>query len=477
MTGSQILAVVLIGLSLLHWWTAFLRPNWLRLVVGAGLLALLTVVIVQMVGSPLQPVLAGEGPAGRLGQQVLLSLWWLLAARLVVELTKAAFLTRSFSREGRLFSDLLGGLVYLAVLFTIVSMVFALPIGGLVATSGVIAIVLGLALQNTLADVFAGIAVGIERPYGIGDLVWLDGPIEGEVVQINWRSVQIRTAGNDLATVPNSLVAKSRIINRSVPSPRRSAVVRVPCDAAVPPERVIELVQRALLLCPQMLEAPAAAVSLAAIGKHRYQYDVAFAVAQSSLLGPAKSCLLQQVLRQFRAAGIGTAPDGRVLGSPPRLRDIALFQDLAPDTRERLEAQLVRHVLEPGQALFKQGDTEASLFIVSAGVFEVTRGAGEAWARVGRITAGDYIGEIGMLTGVPHAATVTAMTQCTAFELRQDQVAPLLAEQPELVHAFELSVRRGQALLDRSVAASVAAEAMPTGALLDRIRGFFHLRG
>ena len=166
MTGSQILAVVLIGLSLLHWWTAFLRPNWLRLVVGAGLLALLTVVIVQMVGSPLQPVLAGEGPADRLWQQVLLSLWWLLAARLVVELTKAAFLTRSFSREGRLFSDLLGGLVYLAVLLTIVSMVFALPIGGLVATSGVIAIVLGLALQNTLADVFAGIAVGIERPYG-----------------------------------------------------------------------------------------------------------------------------------------------------------------------------------------------------------------------------------------------------------------------------------------------------------------------
>ena len=127
--------------------------------------------------------------------------------------------------------------------------------------------------------------------------------------------------------------------------------------------------------------------------------------------------------------------------------------------------------------LFKQGDTEASLFIVAAGVFEVTRAGRRSVGRVGRISAGDYIGEIGMLTGVPHAATVTALTPCTVFELRQDQVAPLLAEQPELVHAFELSVRRGQALLDRSVAASVAAEAMPDGALLDRIRGFFHLRG
>ena len=94
--------------------------------------------------------------------------------------------------------------------------------------------------------------------------------------------------------------------------------------------------------------------------------------------------------------------------------------------------------------------------------------------RVGRISAGDYIGEIGMLTGEPHAAAVRALTPCTVFELRKADVAPLLAEQPEMAHAFELSARRGQALIERAVAASVGAATLPPGALLDRIRAFFH---
>jgi CRP-like cAMP-binding protein len=106
-------------------------------------------------------------------------------------------------------------------------------------------------------------------------------------------------------------------------------------------------------------------------------------------------------------------------------------------------------------------------------VLEVTRQVGDMVSRIGRISAGDYIGEIGMLTGAPHAATVKALTPCTVFELRKDQVAPLLAEDPNLVHQFEISARRGQALIERGVAASVGAAAMPPGALLDRIRAFF----
>ena len=115
--------------------------------------ALLTVAVTSVAGSPLRPAFAGAGPASRLWQQVIVSAWWLLGARLLVRPAKLALRHRGLPREGRLFSDLLAGLLYLAVLLTIVGTVFGLPVGGLVATSGVIAIVLGLALQSTLADV------------------------------------------------------------------------------------------------------------------------------------------------------------------------------------------------------------------------------------------------------------------------------------------------------------------------------------
>ncbi|HEX2888970.1 mechanosensitive ion channel family protein [Vineibacter terrae] len=483
MTG-QIIASVLTFLALLNWRIVRSRPRWVRLASSVGLFALLTVTMAFTLGSPLDPAFSQEAPADRIWQQINGALWWLLAARLIVEVTTDALMSRRFSGEGRLFSDLLAGFIYLTALFTIVGTVFALPIGGLVATSGVIAIVLGLALQNTLADVFAGIAVGIERPYTIGDRVWLDGPIEGEVVQINWRSVQIRTAGNDIATVPNSVVARSRIINRSNPTTRRSDVVHVPCDAAVAPGRAVELIHRAILLCPHILPAPAPSVALIRIGKRSNHYDVAFSVGHSDLLRQTKSTLLAEVLRQFRFVETGAASSsaareasgaGRGPSSRQGLCDIPLFEALSPEVQAKLEKKLVLRMLEPGQILFSEGDTEASLFIVAAGVLEVSRHTGDSVSSVGRISVGDYIGEIGMLTGVPHAASVTALTASTVFELRKGDVAPLLVEQPELLRILEVSARRGQAILDRSVAASIGKEVVTSGQLLERMRAFFHL--
>jgi small-conductance mechanosensitive channel len=474
---GEIVTTVVAGGCLLNWWATGSRPAWLRFTSSIVLFALLTAAIVYTIGSPLQPKFANDMSSDRLWQQVIISFWWVMTARLTVEITRASVLIKRFSGEGNLFSDLLAGLIYLAVILTIVKTVFGFPIGGLVATSGIIAIVLGLALQNTLADVFAGIAVGIERPYAIGDLVWFEGPIEGEVVQINWRSVQIKTFGNDIATIPNSLVAKSRFINRSVPSMRRSDSVQVPCLRSHPPEQVCELIQQAILLCPNVLEKPPASVALVRIGRRMNHYEISFSVANSSLLWQTKSMLLKEVLRQLKSGAAAFHIRGSRTEPPepanPCMLDIALFEPLTPEKRVELEGQLVRRSLDTGEILFAEGDTEASLFIVHAGVLEVSRGDKHNATVIGRISTGDYIGEIGLLTGAGHAATVKALTPCIVYELRKEFIAPLIKAQPELLHAFEASAKRGQARLDRSVAASVGSQTVPPAQLLDRMRAFF----
>jgi small-conductance mechanosensitive channel len=474
---EQIATAALAGACVLNWWATGSRPAWLRFTTSAALLALLTVAIVYTIGSPLEPKFKDDMSSDRLWQQIVVSLWWVMTARLAGEIIRASAMIKRFSGEGQLFSDLMAGLIYLAVALTIVKTVFGFPIGGLVATSGIIAIVLGLALQNTLADVFAGIAVGIERPYAIGDLVWFEGPIEGEVVQINWRSVQIKTFGNDIATIPNSLVAKSRFINRSVPSMRRSDSVQVPCPRAQQPEQVVQLIQQAILLCPNVLEKPPASIALVRVGRRMNHYEISFSVANSSLLWQTKSMLLREVLRQFKSgAAAFHIREGHMQESEPAspsILDIALFEPLSQEKRVELEGQLVRKAMEIGDILFAQGDTEASLFIIHSGVLEVSRGDKRNSTVIGRIGAGDYIGEIGMLTGAEHAATVKALTQCIVYELRKEFVAPLIQAQPELLRAFEASAKRGQARIDRSVAASVGAETVPPSQLLDRMRAFF----
>jgi small-conductance mechanosensitive channel len=155
--------------------------------------------------------------------QALAVVWWMGAARLVV--TVAAALHRGSQRsEERLFFDLVTAGIYLAAIVFVLNSVLEMPVQGVLATSGLIAIVLGLALQNTLADVFAGIAVGVERPFHVGDEIFIAEHTEGVVVQMNWRSVRIQQNG-DLAIVPNSVIAKAQIVNRSRPTPRRSATV------------------------------------------------------------------------------------------------------------------------------------------------------------------------------------------------------------------------------------------------------------
>ena len=76
--------------------------------------------------------------------------------------------------------------------------VFGLSLQGIVATSGVLAIVLGLALQNTLGDVFSGLSMSVEKPYEVGDAILLEGGVEGEVIQINWRSTHVQNTQNDV---------------------------------------------------------------------------------------------------------------------------------------------------------------------------------------------------------------------------------------------------------------------------------------
>jgi small-conductance mechanosensitive channel len=474
---DQIVTTVLVGLGLLHWWFVGTRQTWLRFATAAILFALLTAAVVYTIGSPLQPKFATDMSGKRLWQQIIITAWWLLAGRAAVEITRTSVLMRRITGEGRLFSDLLAGVIYLVVALTIVKTVFSFPIGGLVATSGIIAIVLGLALQNTLADVFAGIAVGIERPYTIGDLVWFEGAIEGEIVQINWRSVQVKTTGNDIATIPNSVVAKSRFINRSVPSMRRSDTVQIPALRPHSPEHVIALIQQGILLCPNVLEKPPASVALVRVGKRLNHYEISFSVANSSLLWQTKSMLLREVLRQFSSGGGPFHLRGhRLEPAEPeghRILDIDLFEPLSEDKRKELEGQLICRSLQAGDILFAQGDTEASLFIIKSGVLEVSRQEKHDTVVIGRIGPGDDIGEIGMLTGTPHAATVKALTPSIAYELRKEFVAPLIKEDPNLLHAFEASARRGQARIDRSVAANVGIQTVPPAQLLARMRAFF----
>jgi CRP-like cAMP-binding protein len=270
-------------------------------------------------------------------------------------------------------------------------------------------------------------------------------------------------------------MAKLEVVNRSVPSRRRSVSANVRCPATVDPERVLQVLEEATLLCPAVLETPASSVALTGLGRRWNHYTIAFSVAETSLMGGTKSLLLRHARKQLHYAGL-LEPNAGGVSRQPRdvLGDLVLFEHLQPLQLEDLASRLTTRALEPGDILFAEGAADATLYVVASGVLEITRTTGTATPlTLGRIGAGEYIGEVGLLTGSPHAATARARTHCAAYELRREAIAGLLETNTDVAVALEKSVRRGLELLTREVAATATGEVGVGAQLLERIRRFF----
>ena len=445
-------------------------PHAAKLSFGLTVVVAIGAALLYRGASPLPP---GDLPPGWSSwwTRILAVTWWVIAARAMVAIAGIIMGHDIHSRQARLFTDLLSGAIWLTALLVILKSVLSLPIGGLLATSGIVAIVIGLALQNTLSDVFSGIAVGLDLPFHPGDRVAIGNDIEGVVVQLNWRSIRIETDGEDIVTIPNSIIAKSHVINRTARSARRLVSVQVVTPATASADQIIDLLKQAVMMCPGILEKPTPSISLSRLGIRSHSYTVNYFVGATSLMSSTKGHLLRQARRLFHYAGI---EQGQKLDPSQLLRNLALFEALSDAQIEQLALELKHRALDPGETLFEEGGTDTALFIVGSGVLEISRmPAGQPRSVIRRLGPGEYIGEISLLTGDPRPGTATALTTVDAYEISRDAFKALITTTPELGPRLERAVHRGMALLQGDDEARASQSSNGSRALFDRIRQFF----
>ncbi|HMG49124.1 MAG TPA: mechanosensitive ion channel family protein [Inquilinus sp.] len=465
-----------------------------RLVGQLAFFAALTALLLYHDIVPYQP---GPATASYL-QRVFVGLakvvWWTNAAWSLISIVRVFLILEQQPREGRLLQDLIVGIIYVSAILSVIAYVFNAPVGTLIATSGVFAIILGLAMQSTLSDVFSGVALNLSRPYGIGDWLVLSSGIEGRVVETNWRATHLLSGANDLIIVPNSDLAKARLTNMSSPERSHGVTLKVRFQPTTMPSAIAEVMRSVLLSSDAILSKPEPAVLVTALDANAVELELSFRVADIVATGKAKSEVFDLIYRHAKAAGLILSPQPEAGGAgpasakseeaptqhrstPQRLLDaIALFDTLTEDEKEALASTMTRRTFRSGETVVEQGTVLTSLMIVRTGVATVARQDHGSETELRRLAPGDFFGEGGLLTGEGEPGTIHALTLVVVYEITQEGLAPLVRDRPAIAEELgSLLARRTATERYRLAQGQGHAATASAPSLAARIRHLFHL--
>ncbi len=460
----QELAPVLLLLSLLVLMTSLLalklgllrmqsRSFWL-FQVSALLLFLLSAEVVSL------NWLMYQGYTGYLSNAIRVFdiLWWMIPAFLLVRAAEHFIWLPIEEHTGQRVPNVarlfLAFVIYMLAFFGIIAFVFDQKITSLLATSGIIAMVIGLAIQVNIANIFSGLIINIERPFRVGDWIQIGDNPESRVVDITWRSTRLQTRERNILSIPNSIAAESTIYNYHYPDDTYYLWFIVHLEPHYSPDRVKKVLYDALLSMRDMLcdDPPPIRFRL---GNWSAQYYLMFRVKDYSRKHSYLNRAQEQAWLHLRRAGMTPAVDRDLYMLKARddqeklfrepetiLRESKVFEDFPPQVQLSLSKQALTKEFAPREAILREGEASHSLFLITEGVVTVHgRTEDNHQLELGRLSVGDIFGEIGVLEGIPRTGSVTTLTSVEVLEFPGDSLMPLLEKHPEIKRRLQETAR------------------------------------
>ena len=398
----------------------------------------------------------------------------------------------------RLLVDLFNFAALVATALLLLNRVFEVDLSGLLVTSTVLSAVLGLALQDMLGNVIAGIALQLERPFEVGDWVQVSGQ-EGQVRQVNWRTLTLHTRDNHNIFLPNSNAARQDIINFSRPTPLQRQHVKVNLNYHDAPSVAKEVLKRAVMEAEGVLTTPPPEVVIHAFGDYAIHYIVYYWIDDYARVIQINDAVLHRVWYGLGRAALSIPYPSQHLTLRQlsddyemqvqerlrrevfrELRGLDVFSPLSDLQIESLARNSVIHRYSAGEVLVRQGEAGDSLFTIKSGKVRVdVRHENDHTTTVDTIGADGFFGEMSLLTGEPRSASVIAETETEVVVVDKAAFAEVLKSDADLPEA--LSRELNQRVQNAAARASIreAATRLKSGdqqtALINRIRGFFKL--
>jgi small-conductance mechanosensitive channel/CRP-like cAMP-binding protein len=405
----------------------------------------------------------------------------------------------------RILADVL--LVLLLIGFALYRMnASGVNLAGIITTSAVITGVIAFSLQETLGNLWGGIALQLDNTCRLGDWIRIEG-VTGQIVSIRWRCLAVATNNGETVIIPNAQLIKHQVTvlgrrgDAKIPWRRR---IQFSVAYDTPPSNVIAAVEAALARAeiPCVGRDPAARCTCMDFGESSITYGVLYWLTDPAYDQVTDSEVLAHVFAALARHGMTIPLPQRVLLTPRSLEatraatagrefaarvdvlaQLPLFATMTESERRALAAELAEMAYLAGDIISREGEVSDSMYILARGEVTVFRGGtpeAPQRTRLAALPAPDYFGEMGLLTGQARTATIIAQGDVLCYRLERAGFDAILRARPELAGAISQTVAERLAANDATLRAlSEEARARQTSGraadLVRRIQAFFGL--
>ena len=438
-------------------------------------------------------------------EKVLLVVGFWLGAEIAQWLITFAILEKVLKVPLQLIAkNIISAALYVAAALILLPTVFGIRVTTVLTTSAILTVIVGLALQDLLGNLFAGVALNVEKTFSRGDWVRIGDHI-GVVSEVSWRATKIKTIEQDLVIIPNSVVSKSVIMNFSVPSKLDVLTLAMGAAYDAAPGKVKQVLLQACHKARGVRKRPEPIVRVTGYGDFAINYELRVWIDQYSAYKDVRDELYSLIWYLFKRNNI-TIPypvrdlhiktaSGKeemqrkrlkVQQTARELRQVPLFAPLGDADIELLASEAPTMQYYKGEAVVKQGEPGESFFLIRSGRLNVIAKdeAGEE-VQVASLGRGEYFGGMSLLTGEARNATVVVQEDAELLVIDKEMFNKVLVAKPQI--AEELGKRLAERELDlqsKLAASKDQKVSRPTmkqrqqlyNRLVRRIKGFFKLQ-
>lgn len=423
-------------------------------------------------------------------------LWMLLIISIVRFLAYlifgTAFRSAAQSEISSLLKTVLSIIIYIVSFFIVFQSQYpSVQLAPLFTGSAILGIVVGLALQDTLGNLFAGIALQADQPFQVGDVIAIPSGRTGVVESVSWRGVKIRTFQNKLLVISNAVLGKETI----EVAPRENLNARLVTFDTVyseSPTRIVQIVRDAIRVAENVSQKIRPVVRVRNLGDHGLEWEVKYWIEDYTRYNDTDALIRQRIWYAFKREKVEFSFPTRTLHIEPRpeempveeLRDniseslckVSIFAPLSEEETAKLANATTTRVFAPGEDIVRMGSAGNSMFVIIRGSVKVQIPENGRPKIVNTLHENDFFGEMSLLTGEPRTATVMAAEETEVLRIDKSAIRPLFESNPELVRAISTMVAERKELLRTMTEHEGASEDGEEKSMLRSIKNFFGLK-